>query len=127
MLIAITLVSATAVSGFVFGMFGTYTNTAQLQLVSSICSTKSGTCTVSFQNTGTATGKVVGISISFGGTGYDMMTGCTELPVAVTPGSGPTAVTGCTFSGTATTGEQYTLSSMTSNGGQPLGAGIFSA
>lgn len=127
MLIAITLVAAVAISGFVFGMLGTYTNTAQIQIVSSSCSVSKGVCSVSFQNTGTVSGGISLISISFGGGGYQTMTGCLAQPVMIVPGKGPIAIAGCKFTGTAAINEQYVLSSSASSMGQPLGAGSFTS
>src|SRR5208337_978130 len=56
-LIAITLIAAIAVAGFVFGLFGTFTSSATLSINSStvVCTVPLagvGTCTMTVDNTG---------------------------------------------------------------------------
>lgn len=124
-LIAITLVAATAMSGFVFGTMTSYTSTAQIQIVSSNCSASTNTCTVFFQNTGTSTGTISGVSINFGGAGYLPLT-CTPATQTIKAGAAPVSIV-CTGYTGASLNEQYTISSTASNTAQPLGAGAFSA
>lgn len=124
-LIAITLVASVAIAGYVFGLFGSFSSTAQILISSSNCSAGTGKCVVYFSNTGTATATVSSVSINFGGLGYVPMSACT--PAIVVPGGGSFSSTCVIASGTPVTGEPYTLSSTASNGGQPMGAGSFSA
>jgi len=53
-LIAMTLISAIAVSGFVFGLFGTFTSTAQVQAQFTSCNGAGNTCTLTLYNSGTS-------------------------------------------------------------------------
>jgi len=74
-LIAITLIAAIAIAGFVFGLFGTFTSSANLQLsvVSCVHGTAgnvagSGYCELAVTNTGGSSGSITGCSI-YGNTG----------------------------------------------------------
>jgi len=70
-LIAITLITAIAISGFVFGLFGTYTSTAEVEAISYSCTGTPEVCTVSLQNIGTADARLFGsCSLTFAGTIY---------------------------------------------------------
>jgi len=70
-LIAITLIAAIAISGFVFGLFGTYTNTAKVEAISYSCSGTPEVCTVGLQNIGTANTALSGTcTMTFGGSIY---------------------------------------------------------
>ena len=131
-LIAITLIAAVAIAGFVFGLFGSFTSTAQISVSSSNCTVSASTgdisCNIYFLNTGTGTGSVSGASISYGGAGYIALT----CPAAVTVVAGGSAVSysPCTLATpttAASVNEAYTLEATASSGGQPLGAGAFSA
>ena len=71
-LIAITLIAAIAISGFVFGLFGTYTNTARVEAISYSCSGTPEVCTVGLQNIGTANTAVAGsCTLTFQGSTYN--------------------------------------------------------
>ena len=124
-LIAITLIAAVAIAGFVFGLFGSFTSTAQISVSASNCSISQHHCIVSFINTGTGTGSVNDVSISYGGLGYVSLA-CPIPSGPITPGGGSIQMT-CpyTFPG-ASVNEAYTLEVTASSGGQPLGAGSFS-
>lgn len=108
--------------------FGSFTSATQISISSDICSVSAGTCTVYFQNTGTSTGSISGVAISYGGLGYTALV----CPTAVTVPAGGGAVsmtckdaaTAAPFTGAATN-EAYTLEATTSSGGQALGAGAF--
>jgi len=72
-LIAITLIAAVAIAGFVFGLFGTFTKTAQVSLGAASCTDGvlgfRTACTLSWTNTGNANTATAGTcSISYGGT-----------------------------------------------------------
>jgi flagellin-like protein len=70
-LIAITLIAAIAIAGFVFGLFGTFTGGQNLQLVTQTCASGAGgawaaghaLCTLQISNTGGASGSVTGCSL----------------------------------------------------------------
>lgn len=127
-LIAITLIAAVAIAGFVFGLFGSFTSTAQISISSETCSVGGSQCTIYFLNTGTSTGSVSGASINYGGLGYTALT-CTPATQTVVAG-GEAASISCipatTFVG-AVVGQAFTLEATASSGSQPLGAGSFSA
>jgi hypothetical protein len=53
-LLAMTLISAIAVSGFVFGLFGTFTSTAQVQAQYTSCNGAGNTCTLTMYNSGSS-------------------------------------------------------------------------
>jgi len=81
-LIAITLIAAIAIAGFVFGLFGTFTSGPHLQLSTQTCSSATDTCVLALTNTGGAAGSVTGCSI-YGASGYDGKE-ATAAPVAQT-------------------------------------------
>jgi len=75
-LIAITLIAAIAIAGFVFGLFGTFTSGQNLQLVGSACAHTLGgakvfgtatahadSCVLALTNTGGASASITGCSI----------------------------------------------------------------
>jgi len=53
-LIAITLVAATAMAGFVFGVFGTFTSTARVTAGEPFCRLATGQCVLTVINVGTS-------------------------------------------------------------------------
>lgn len=67
-LIAITLIAAIAVAGFVFGLFGSFTSTPQLQATNVVCGTTGTaaavTCTFSLTNSGSGTAGFPGSACS---------------------------------------------------------------
>jgi len=70
-LIAITLIAAIAVSGFVFGLFGTFTSTAQVSAGTVTCSGTPEVCTLLLQNTGSGNTVITGVcTLNFGGGNY---------------------------------------------------------
>ena len=71
-LIAITLVAATAVAGFVFGLLGTFTNSALVSASASpLCSGTPETCSVLLTNSGSENTVVAGTcTLNFGGSSY---------------------------------------------------------
>ena len=66
-LIAITLIAAIAIAGFVFGQFGTLTTTAQISASVASCANSNSTCQILLTNTGNAAGTAN--SCSYTGTG----------------------------------------------------------
>ena len=53
-LIAITLIAAIAIAGFVFGLFGSFTSSAQVSAQVTACSISGKVCTLTLTNTGTS-------------------------------------------------------------------------
>jgi flagellin-like protein len=118
-LIAITLIAAIAISGFVFGLFGTFTNTAKVEAVSYSCSGTPEVCTIGLENIGTANTALSGsCTLTFGGSSYNGV-------AAVASGSlngGSSAVTTCTgpAGSHATVGSQIVGSILLNNGADIL-------
>ncbi|MGD0478421.1 MAG: type IV pilin N-terminal domain-containing protein [Nitrososphaerales archaeon] len=70
-LIAITLVAAIAVAGFVFGLMGTFTNIALVVAGTASCSGAPEVCLVSLTNTGSGNAAITGAcTLTFAGTTY---------------------------------------------------------
>ncbi|MGD0396477.1 MAG: archaellin/type IV pilin N-terminal domain-containing protein [Nitrososphaerales archaeon] len=65
-LIAITLIAAIAVAGFVFGLFGSFTSSPNLTATAVTCSISGKDCSVTIQNTGNAIAQLPG-ACSIGG------------------------------------------------------------
>jgi len=89
-LIAITLIAAIAIAGFVFGLFGTFTSSARLQSSVVACHATGGGsgaglsyCLIDISNTGGASGSVTGCSIY----------GTTEVTNSALNGGGTATVT----------------------------------
>ena len=73
-LIAITLIAAIAIAGFVFGLFGSFTSSAQVSLHVSSCTNNGGApgaqkeiCTLSATNSGTSNAAFTACSIQVAG------------------------------------------------------------
>ena len=66
-LIAITLIAAIAIAGFVFGLFGSFTSSAQISAVAVTCSDSTGLCKVNLQNTGSANATPTACSVQLSG------------------------------------------------------------
>ncbi len=117
-LIAITLIAAIGIAGFVFGLFGSFTSTARVSVSSVGLSAVDGSYTVTLTNSGSSSVNVV--SMRVGGSP------CTVPSPAVTVVAGQsTSFSGtCSLSG-ATTGTQFSGSVGLSNGGQAFFYGQF--
>jgi len=71
LLIAITLIAAIGVGGFVFGLFGTFTSTAQVSAGVATCSGTPEVCTLVLQNTGSGNTAITGVcNMNFAGGSY---------------------------------------------------------
>jgi len=104
-LIAITLIAAIAIAGFVFGLFGTFTSSANLQLSVVSCThgiagnvAGSGYCELAVTNTGGSSGSITGCSI-YGNSGVSgayvgnpPVTAATETVKAGTTSAAPVNV-----------------------------------
>ncbi|MCL5672973.1 MAG: type IV pilin, partial [Thaumarchaeota archaeon] len=130
-LIAITLIAAIAIAGFVFGLFGSFTSTARLAVAATVITSASpGTGTITIQNTGTANAAIDSITLVYGGITY---TGTIATPPTVTAGSSLSLVLGTTggsitWSATppaGTSGEAFSGSLGASNGGAISFTGTF--
>ena len=72
-LIAITLIAAIAIAGFVFGLFGSFTSSANVSAAVTACGSAAGTsghamCTLTLTNSGTSNVQVNACSIQDQGT-----------------------------------------------------------
>ena len=71
LLISITLIASTAIAGFVFGLFGTFTSTAQVSAGTVACSGTPEVCVVPLQNTGSGNAAITGVcNLAFAGGPY---------------------------------------------------------
>jgi len=131
-LIAITLIAAIAIAGFVFGLFGSFTSTARVSVISTSLAHNAAspymTGSIQIQNIGTSNTNVNGMTVTYGGvTCAPQINSATPLPVTAGVASvtvSLTAVVSCTVATTA--GEAFVGSLSLSNGGQVPFSGIFS-
>jgi archaeal type IV pilus assembly protein PilA len=129
-LIAITLIAAIAIAGFVFGLFGSFTANAQVTATASCSPTGATGCTVNLSNTGTANTNVLSATITFAGTtnALTFATGGTcvgaALPIPITAGTSCTMDFTYTATG-ATTGSQFIITLSLANSAQPQATGVF--
>jgi flagellin-like protein len=126
-LIAITLIAAVAIAGFVFGLFGSFTSSAQVSASVSLCAhtsnAKGPACLVTLRNTGTSNVAVTGCSLQISGVSR---TGTTNGTLTV-GASGTTLVACIVASGTAqTVGSQAVGSFAMSNGASVPISGVWS-
>ena len=127
-LIAITLIAAIAIAGFVFGLFGSFTSSAQVtvQVTRCIATTANSTnaCIVTLRNTGTANVAVNTCSIQVGGAAT---AGTLKPTVPFTVSASGSRVAVCTAAGTAqTVGAQAVGSFSLSNGASVPFSGVWS-
>ena len=120
-LIAITLVAAAAVSGFLFGLLGTYSNSALVSASASpVCSGTPESCTLTLVNSGNLNTVLAGTcTLNFGGSSY---LGTATL-TSGSLGGGQTAHVTCTstIAGShAAAGSQLTGSVLIANGANVL-------
>lgn len=126
-LIAITLIAAIAIAGFVFGLFGSFTSTAQVSVSVVSCTVANPpVCSLTLDNSGTANTAVSNgagaFSLTYGGA---RVTGTCSAAPTITAGS--TAVASCTpTSGTLPiSGEQFVGTVSLTNGGSVSFSGTF--
>jgi len=110
-LIAITLIAAVAIAGFVFGLFGTFTKTAEVQSSAVACSGAGKDCSLSLINSGTANTATAGeCTISYGGSTYqgtltgggNVIAGGSLTVTCTAPGTAPAGVPGGSVTGSVT-------------------------
>jgi len=112
-LIAITLIAAIAIAGFVFGLFGSFTSSAQVAAHVTDCNNTNGTCTLILTNTGTSNVVVNACSINNAGAAEAGTLGA----VKAAPAGASTGNVHCTIAThTATTGSEAVGSLAMSNG-----------
>ena len=122
LLISITLIASVAIAGFVFGLFGTFTSTAQVSAGTVSCSGTPEVCVVPLQNTGSGNTAIIGLcNLAFAGGPY-------VGTAVMTSGSlqaGGSAVISCTAPGSshAAAGSEITGSITLGNGAYVLFAG----
>jgi flagellin-like protein len=125
-LIAITLIAAVAIAGFVFGLFGSFTSSAQVsaQVTSCTNNAPNDVCVVLLTNTGTSNVVATGCSIQISGSAKTATpTGTAATSV---PASG-NAVATCSVAGAAqTVGSQAIGSISLSNGASVPFSGVWS-
>ena len=117
-LIAITLIAAIAIAGFVFGLFGTFTSTAQVQASVTSCTytAPNEVCSLVLTNSGNAATSTTGsCSLTYGGTTYTGTTATGAVGVGTTAAS-------CTVGGSHDPGAgvQVTGTVILANGGNAL-------
>jgi flagellin-like protein len=141
LIIAVTLIAAVAIGGFVFGLFGASSNTAQVQVVNaalihnSAASTTLGvTCQstapsggfgfIQLSNLGTANTQVTAVSITIGGvTTSASLTSCGGTSPVI---AGQNLYLAFNSVPTSSSGQQYSGFVVTSNGAQVVFTGSFS-
>ncbi len=126
-LIAITLIAAIAIAGFVFGLFGSFTSSAHTSVSVTSCTAGGGNeaCLLSFLNSGTAnTAATTVCSVTWGGAAHaGTMSGAAIVAGAIIANSVPVSGT-CTVTGaTAAAGQQVVGAVQLTNGGSVQFAG----
>jgi len=123
-LIAITLIAAIAIAGFVFGLFGTFTATARVQASVTSCVYVAGNtteaCSLVLTNTGNAnTHATASCSLTFGGATYSGSVNPSGQQT-VTAGTSISGKCSATHAGGAGAGVEVTGSVILANGGNAL-------
>ncbi len=124
-LIAITLIAAIAIAGFVFGLFGSFTSSARVSAsVISCPATANPVCTLNLINTGTSNVQTTATcSMTYGGIGHASVLAVANTPIVA--GGAALSVT-CTATGLLpTAGSEVVGSVLLSNGATVQFAGIF--
>ena len=124
-LIAITLIAAIAIAGFVFGLFGSFTSSATVSVVqASLPHGVVSAAGLTAQNTGTSNTIANSVTLTYGG----VTCAPTATATTITAGQGaiavPSTALGTCAAGNA--GEAFTGNIALSNGGQVPFSGIFS-
>jgi len=142
-LIAITLIAAIAVAGFVFGLFGSFTSTAQVGgvqeyilaadsskatgLTSATCAAAAGADYIAFKNTGTGSTSINTFSLIYGG--QTLSASAAGGAACKLVAGGATVYVNLVFSGaagpTTSSGQQFTGSVGLSNGATAQYTGTF--
>ncbi|HEV2138966.1 MAG TPA: archaellin/type IV pilin N-terminal domain-containing protein [Nitrososphaerales archaeon] len=128
-LIAITLIAAIAIAGFVFGLFGSFTSSAQVSAQVQTCAAGTGVCTVKLTNTGTSNVAETGCFVRLSGVNTaGVVTFAVTVPA--TTATVPASASGtyiCTPPATAQTAGSQAIGSFTmSNGASVPFSGVWS-
>jgi len=131
-LIAITLIAAIAIAGFVFGLFGSFTSSAQVSAQVQSCTagttgshSGNNVCIVTLRNTGTSNVAATGCSIQVGGTAAAST--LTGAPLNVPASGSVSATCGVTAASNAqTVGSEAVGSFSMSNGASVPFTGVWS-
>ena len=139
-LIAITLIAAIAIGGFVFGLFGSFTSSAQVISTAAIkgggagstltasCTTiptATGTQYVTLVNSGTGSTAADLVTLTFGGNTYTAPLTAASCTIGASGSASSTlyvVLAGLTMGGSGTA---YTGSVSLTNGGSPPFSGVF--
>jgi len=127
-LIAITLIAAIAIAGFVFGLFGSFTSTARVTVNAvALVHGATPTGTMVAYNSGTSNANANGITLTYGG--QTCSAAITGSPVLITAGLAPGVTLTITAGSCATAsvgGQAVTGTLSMSNGAQVPFSGVFS-
>ena len=142
-LIAITLISAISIAGFVFGLFGSFSNSAQILgiqtsmsagdatkatgLTSATCSATGGADYVAFRNTGTQSATINSFALTYEGQTFSALPSGAGACTLVAGGA--TVFVNLVFTGATgklvSSGTQYVGTISASNGGASAYSGHF--
>jgi len=133
-LIAITLIAAIAIAGFVFGLFGSFTSTARVSATSvnlnhvifGAACTGAPLCTVYFTNIGSSNVNVNSLSLTYGGATCAPTVGAAPVSIPATSTATPVTVTAVGTCVAGVIGQSFTGNAALSNGGQVPFSGTFS-
>ena len=123
LIIAATLIAFAAVAGYIFGLFGSSTKSAQAQVVGSSLVASSGDLTLTFTNSGGQSVTITSVSVTVGTSTYTETPGGTTFTASAIPPATTTVITINAGSGTGqwttttfAAGTTYTFSIVLSNG-----------
>jgi flagellin-like protein len=125
LIIAVTLIAAVAIAGFVFGIFSSGASTAQVSVTSITCSASNKSCVIVLTNSGNAVTNPTGSgTITYAGVTVSLTTTTTS---AITAGGGSLSATYVLGSSSTapSAGQQYTGYISLANGAQVQFAGVF--
>ena len=132
-LIAITLIAAIAIAGFVFGLFGSFTSTAQVQASVTSCTQVGAgagtgeTCALVLTNSGNANTATTGsCSLTYGGHTWVGVIGVATLTAGASNNALACDAHGAATQVGATSGSQVTGAVILANGGNALFSGTAS-
>ncbi|BDB99183.1 hypothetical protein [Saccharolobus caldissimus] len=114
-LVIASVIIALVVVGFAFGLFGAFSSSPNIHLVSAYVSSQSGTeyLYITVSNTGSANGEILGVIVQAGGSAIST----TPSGGTVTVAAGQTTVFSVSLSSlTLTPGEQVTFQLVTNTG-----------
>ncbi len=142
LIIAVTLIAAVAIGGFVFGIFGSSSNSGEIQVTgialtatgvgtagagTAACATATSANDIVLTNTGTAAASATSVSITYGGSVYTWSFAAACVVTAAGLATGNPMVVTLTDGAVAgaTSGASYTGTVTMSNGAILIFAGTF--